>query len=211
MIGETPLLIQGPCGDLEALLCELPQAHAVALLCHPNPEQGGTMLNKVVSTLQRAARDQGLHTLRFNFRGTGNSAGSHSMGDGEVDDAEAVVEWLAQRYPSLPVVLMGFSFGGFVAAAVSGRLRAKGQSAVKGVLVAPAVQRLSATQPVDEHLDWLIVVPEQDEVIAPQWVYDWAHALSSPHQLVKVAECGHFFHGRLPELKALVQSFLDDE
>ena len=94
LIRETPLAIDGPCGPLEALCCEVPDARGVALICHPNPVQGGTMLNKVVSTLQRAVRDMSYHTLRFNYRGVGASAGSHDMGSGEVDDAEAVAHWL---------------------------------------------------------------------------------------------------------------------
>ena len=93
---ETPLFIQGPAGQLEALLLEVADARGVALVCHPNPVQGGTMLNKVVSTLQRTARDCGYHTLRFNYRGVGASAGSHDMGTGEVDDALAVVQQLHQ-------------------------------------------------------------------------------------------------------------------
>jgi alpha/beta superfamily hydrolase len=88
-------MIDGPCGQLEALFLEVPDARGVALICHPNPVQGGSMLNKVVSTLQRTARDAGLATLRFNYRGVGASAGSHDMASGEVDDAEAVARWPA--------------------------------------------------------------------------------------------------------------------
>jgi uncharacterized protein len=77
---ETPVLIDGPVGQLEALYLDHPEPRGLALICHPNPVQGGTMLNKVVSTLQRTARDAGLITLRFNYRGVGASAGSHDMG-----------------------------------------------------------------------------------------------------------------------------------
>ena len=110
---ETPLMIAGPSGQLEALWLDAPDARGVALICHPNPVQGGTMLNKVVSTLQRTARDSGLATLRFNYRGVGASAGSHDMASGEVDDAEAVANWLRAQHPELPLTLLGFSFGGF--------------------------------------------------------------------------------------------------
>ena len=87
---EEPLSIDGPCGVLEALYFDQPQARGLALICHPNPVKGGTMLNKVVSTLQRTARDAGYSTLRFNYRGVGGSAGAHDMVEGEVDDVEEV-------------------------------------------------------------------------------------------------------------------------
>ncbi|MEX5670018.1 alpha/beta hydrolase, partial [Pseudomonas neuropathica] len=75
------------------------QPRGLALSCHPNPVQGGTMLNKVVSTLQRTARDAGLITLRFNYRGVGASEGTHDMGTGEVDDAQAIAAWLRAKHP----------------------------------------------------------------------------------------------------------------
>jgi alpha/beta superfamily hydrolase len=126
LIRENPITLEGPCGQLEALWLDTADARGVALICHPNPVQGGTMLNKVVSTLQRTARDCGLATLRFNYRGVGASEGSHDMGTGEVDDAEAVAKWLLEKYPNLPLTLLGFSFGGFVAAALGARLEAQG-------------------------------------------------------------------------------------
>jgi hypothetical protein len=76
---ETPVVIDGPVGQLEALYLDN-EPRGIALICHPNPVQGGTMLNKVVSTLQRTARDAGLITLRFNYRGVGASEGTHDMG-----------------------------------------------------------------------------------------------------------------------------------
>ena len=95
-------------GQLEALYLDVADARGAVLICHPNPVQGGTMLNKVVSTLQRTARDAGYVTLRFNYRGVGQSAGSHDMGAGEVADAEAAAAWLRAQHPGLPLVLMGF-------------------------------------------------------------------------------------------------------
>ena len=205
LIRENPLLLDGPCGQLEALCCEVADAKGVALICHPNPVQGGTMLNKVVSTLQRSVRDMGYHTLRFNYRGVGASAGSHDMGSGEVDDAEAVAHWLRGQYPELPLILFGFSFGGFVAAALAGRLEEQGAAVPKLFMVAPAVHRLQAPERLPQGGELVVVQPEQDEVVAPESVYAWSAALPRAHELLKVAECGHFFHGKLPELKALVQ------
>ena len=201
---EIPLLLDGPCGPLEALYLDLPDARGLALLCHPNPVQGGTMLNKVVSTLQRTARDAGYSTLRFNYRGVGQSAGSHDMAGGEVDDAEAIVLWLRAQQPQLPLSVLGFSYGGFVAAALAGRLEAQGQVVERLLMVAPAVQRLQAPERLPEHAVLTVIQPEQDEVIDPTVVFAWSQALPRPHELLKVAECGHFFHGKLTDLKDVV-------
>ncbi|TWC32066.1 hypothetical protein FBY03_11826 [Pseudomonas sp. SJZ079] len=201
---ETPTLIDGPCGQLQALFLEVPDARGVALICHPNPVQGGSMLNKVVSTLQRTARDAGLATLRFNYRGVGASAGTHDMASGEVDDAEAVARWLRTQYPHLPLTLMGFSFGGFVAASLGGRLENQGVELVQLFMVAPAVTRLAVDTPLPQRCPLTLIQPEDDEVISPQAVYDWSAAQERPHELLKVAECGHFFHGKLTDLKTMV-------
>ncbi|MFJ3449934.1 alpha/beta hydrolase [Pseudomonas sichuanensis] len=204
LIRETPLFIDGPCGQLEALYLDVADARGAVLICHPNPVQGGTMLNKVVSTLQRTARDAGYVTLRFNYRGVGQSAGSHDMGAGEVADAQAAAAWLREQHPQLPLVLMGFSFGGFVAASLAGRLEADGIALQQLFMIAPAVMRLSEQFPMPERVALTVVQPDTDEVVEPQLVYDWSAALSRPHELLKVAECGHFFHGKLTDLKDLL-------
>jgi alpha/beta superfamily hydrolase len=201
---ETPVVIDGPVGQLEALYLDSPEPRGLALICHPNPVQGGTMLNKVVSTLQRTARDAGFITLRFNYRGVGASAGSHDMGTGEVDDAYAAARWLRAKHPELPMTLMGFSFGGFVAASLGGRLEAEGESLTRLFMVAPAVMRLGSQDQLPQHCTLTLIQPETDEVIDPQLVYDWSEALDRPHELLKVAECGHFFHGKLTDLKDLL-------
>ncbi|QXH55834.1 alpha/beta hydrolase [Pseudomonas maumuensis] len=204
LIRETPLFIDGPTGQLEALYLDVADARGAVLICHPNPVQGGTMLNKVVSTLQRTARDAGYVTLRFNYRGVGQSAGSHDMGAGEVDDAQAVAAWLRQQHPELPLVLMGFSFGGFVAASLAGRLEAADVELQQLFMIAPAVMRLSEQFPLPERVALTVVQPDTDEVVDPQLVYEWSNTLSRPHELLKVAECGHFFHGKLTDLKDLL-------
>ncbi len=200
---EQPVTLAGPCGALEGLHYHDPDASRLALVCHPNPVKGGTMLNKVVSTLQRTARDAGYSTLRFNYRGVGASAGSHDMQMGEVDDAEAAARWLLAEHPGKPLTLLGFSYGGFVAAALAGRLEAAGVAVERLLMVAPAVSRLGDA-PLAQGCSMTIIQPDHDEVIEPQTVYDFSAALTRPHELLKVAECGHFFHGKLVELKELV-------
>jgi alpha/beta superfamily hydrolase len=204
LIRETEVFIDGPQGQLEALYLEVPDATGIALICHPNPVQGGTMLNKVVSTLQRTVRDAGLITLRFNYRGVGKSAGSHDMGTGEVDDAQAAAAWLLARHPGLPLTLLGFSFGGFVAATLGGRLEAQGQAVARLFMIAPAVMRIASQDDLPKGGELVLIQPDTDEVVEPQLVYQWSERLQRPHELLKVAECGHFFHGKLTDLKDLV-------
>ncbi len=201
---ETPVFIDGPVGPLEALYLDLDEAKGIALICHPNPVQGGTMLNKVISTLQRTARDAGLITLRFNYRGVGASAGSSDMGEGEVDDAQAAATWLRDKHPDLPMTLFGFSFGGFVAATLGGRLEAEGETLKHLFMVAPAVMRITSVDALPQKGALTIIQPDTDEVVEPQLVYDWSDKLPRPHELLKVAECGHFFHGKLTDLKDLI-------
>jgi alpha/beta superfamily hydrolase len=201
---ETPVLIDGPAGQLEALYLDLDEAKGIALICHPNPVQGGTMLNKVISTLQRTARDAGFITLRFNYRGVGASAGSSDMGEGEVDDAQAAATWLRDKHPDLPLTLMGFSFGGFVAATLGGRLEAQGETLSHLFMVAPAVMRIADANALPQKGALTVIQPETDEVVDPQLVYAWSDTLQRPHELLKVAECGHFFHGKLTDLKDLI-------
>ena len=202
LIRETAVFIDGPQGPLEALYLDTADATGIALICHPNPVQGGTMLNKVVSTLQRTARDAGMLTLRFNYRGVGASAGSHDMGSGEVDDAWAVARWLRAKHPELPLTILGFSFGGFVAATLAGRLEAEGEAVQQLFMVAPAVMRITERLPQQATLT--VIQPDADEVVDPQLVYDWSDKLERPLELLKVAECGHFFHGKLTDLKDLL-------
>ncbi len=203
-VREKPVLLDGPSGQLEALYLEQADARGVVVVCHPNPAQGGSMLNKVVSTLQRTARDAGYSTLRFNYRGVGASAGTYSLLGGEVDDGEAVADWLLAQQPGLPLLLLGFSFGGFVAASLAARLSARGVAVSQLFMVAPAVTRLAADVSLPAAMRLTIIQPEQDEVLDPQQVYAWSTSLEHAHELLKVAECGHFFHGKLLELKELV-------
>jgi alpha/beta superfamily hydrolase len=186
----------------------VPDARGLALLCHPHPLFAGTMHNKVVSTLQRTARDAGLATLRFNFRGVGASVGEHDEGRGEIDDAEAAARWLMAQHPGLSLSVLGFSFGSCVAACLAGRLEAQGMAVQQLFMLAPPVERFAVDGQLPAHCPLTIIQPMADEVVTPDKVYAWADSLQRPHELLKVAECSHFFHGKLPELKQLVLACL---
>jgi alpha/beta superfamily hydrolase len=168
----------------------------VAVVCHPHPQHGGTMDNKVVQTLARAFTQLGHTAVRFNFRGVGASQGAWAGGPGEIDDALAVAGGL--RAPDQPLRLAGFSFGGYVASHVAARLAEAG-GAGPLVLVAPAASRFDMA-PVPP--DTLVIHGEADDVVPLAAVLDWARPQALPVTVIPGA--GHFFHGQLPLLKSLV-------
>ena len=187
--------IVGPAGALECAI-DTPAAapRGLAVLCHPHPQFGGTLDNKVVQTLARALVQLGYTSLRFNFRGIGASQGVWDEGRGEIDDALAVIA--AQRAPGQVLVLGGFSFGGYVASQAATRLT---EPAERLVLVGPAVHNFSvAAVPADT----LVIHGEQDDVVPLQAVFDWARPQALPVTVLPGA--GHFFHGQLPVLKQIV-------
>jgi len=197
------LLVAGPAGQIECALDRPAEeaARGLALICHPNPTQGGTMDNKVVQTLARAFLQLGLRTVRFNFRGIGKSEGGWDEGVGEIDDAQAVHD--AVRGEGEPLVLAGFSFGGYVASRLDQRLAPNPALAAKRlVLVGPATSRFDVAPTVPA--DTLVIHGEVDDVVPLTSVLDWARPQSLP--VVVVPGVGHFFHGQLPLLKNLVTS-----
>ena len=189
--------VAGPAGRIEAALDEPNGAPVgVAALCHPHPVHGGTMDNKVIQTLSRAFVQLGYRAVRFNFRGVGASQGQWDEGQGEVDDALAVVS--AFRDAALPLALGGFSFGGYVAAEVAARLANSGSPA-RLVLVGPATStfKMAAAAP-----NTLVIHGEADDVVPLQATLDWARPQQLP--VVVLPGVGHFFHGQLTRLRDLV-------
>ena len=193
--------IHGAAGNLEGII-HLPDSapSAIAVIAHPLPTMEGTMENKVVTTLAKTFAELGIVALRFNFRGVGASEGVYDHGNGEVDDAIAIVRYGQQEYGDLPLILSGFSFGGYVQARAAQSLRPR-----RMVLVAPAVGRFAMP---DVPSDTLLIHGDQDEVVSLDEVMQWARPQHLP--IVVMPETGHYFHGRLIELKEIVrQHFLE--
>jgi uncharacterized protein len=191
--------VAGPSGAIECAI-DMPAGtpRGVAVVCHPHPQHGGTMDNKVVQTLARAFTQLGYTAVRFNFRGVGGSAGAWAQGPGEIEDALAVVA--ALRVPALPLVLAGFSFGAYVASNAAARLAASADGGVQRlVLVGPAASRFDMMAVPQ---DTLVIHGEADDVVPLAAVLDWARPQSLPVTVVPGA--GHFFHGQLSLLKSLV-------
>jgi len=193
----TRRAVAGPCGPIDCAIDEPDHGVVgVAVLCHPHPQHGGTMDNKVVQTLARAFVQLGYRAVRFNFRGVGASAGNWDHGRGEVDDALAVIH--ACRETGQPLALGGFSFGAFVAAQAAAGLP-DGQRAQRLVLVGPAAQSFPMG-PVPQ--DTIVIHGETDDVVPLSAVLDWARPQALP--VTVVPGTGHFFHGHLALLKSVV-------
>jgi alpha/beta superfamily hydrolase len=204
-VNSETVLIPGPIGDLEAIIDTPVGAEGVrvAVVCHPHPLQGGTMTNKVAHMLAKSFNAAGFTAVRFNFRGVGKSAGEYAHAEGESEDAIAVVEWARSRWPSADISLAGFSFGGAVAirAAVA-------THPARLVTVAPAVDRVHV--PLDRlpRCPWLVVQGDADDIVDPQAVRAWIEQLSPPPEFQLLPGIGHFFHGKLNELKNVVTAWL---
>ncbi|MFN7204121.1 MAG: alpha/beta hydrolase [Burkholderiales bacterium] len=193
-------LISGPVGSIEvAIDAPAGEPRGLAVVCHPHPLFGGTLDNKVTQTLARALVALGFVSVRPNFRGVGNTAGTHDEGGGEVDDIVTVVDLFRQRYQPKELVLAGFSFGSFVQTHVAQRLAAAGIPAQRLVLVGTATSRWQV-MPVPE--DSLVIHGELDDTVPLSSVLDWARPQNLPVTVIPGAD--HFFHGRLPIIKRLV-------
>jgi uncharacterized protein len=204
-----PVILPGPAGPLEAVVeCPESTARTFMVICHPHPLHGGTMTNKVVTTLARSAHELLVPTLRFNFRGVGASAGSFDEGRGETEDALTAIAWGRQRWPDATLWLAGFSFGGVVALRAS-TAHAAGKVG-KLVTVAPALGRnFGSVHDISvPGCPWLIVQGDADEVVDASVVMEWAAQLQPPPRLVTLPGVGHYFHGQLGALQQQVVPFL---
>jgi len=215
--GEHRLTIAGPSGGLQAVL-SVPDAGAegtdfptsVAVICHPHPLMGGSLDNKVVFTLHRACRDQGLATIRFNFRGVGASEGVYDHGVGEQADLLAVLAWARATLNARRLVLAGFSFGSFVAASAWPGALAAGWLGRQLLLVAPPVTRF----PLVGHAlpaGTRVIYGDADEVVDPLAIRDWLATQPQALDIRVLTGAGHFFHGRLSELKDWVGAGLQEQ
>lgn len=186
------LRIDGPEGKIETVINDPgPERKGLAIVAHPHPLHGGSLDNKVVTTIATALFDLGYVAVRLNFRGVGLSEGEYDHGVGEVNDVLAVWEFVNQRYPGLPLVLAGFSFGAAVQSQVSLKTQPKHL-----LLVGPAVNlfKMGAAP-----RNTLVIHGEQDEVVPLDKVRAWTAQYAVP--LTVIADADHFFHKKLTQLK----------
>jgi alpha/beta superfamily hydrolase len=200
--------IRGPAGELEAILESPGDAgiNGVAVVCHPHPQHGGTMHNKVAHTLARSFVRSNFAVLRFNFRGTEGSDGVYDNGVGELDDALAAMAWIRQKKAEGPLWLAGFSFGAAIA------VRAAVGRDVDGLIsVAPAIHRFAGNLDAQPDCPWLIIQGDEDELVEIDETVEWIDSLEPGPELLVVPGAEHFFHGRLHELREAVMAFIADK
>ncbi|MFA6120395.1 MAG: alpha/beta family hydrolase [Sideroxydans sp.] len=189
--------VTGSAGQLEGvvhLTDEIPLA--IAVVAHPLPTMGGTMENKVAVILAKTLAELGCVTMRFNFRGVGASEGEFTGGDGEEQDLIAVTRYAQEQFgEELPLILSGFSFGGYVAARAAQTLKPQHL-----VLAGPAVGRFAmpAVSP-----DTLVIHGEHDDVVPLADAFEWARPQHLP--IVVLPQADHYFHGRLTQLRDIVK------
>ena len=201
------LFIPGPAGRLEALLerdFHGGPARLAAIVCHPHPQYGGTMRNKVVHRLARGARRAGGVVLRFNFRGVGTSGGEYDQGIGEQDDFRAALTFLGEHYPGLPLVAAGFSFGARVSLQAS--------------CSDPRVERVIAAGAPVGHGDWSFLArcsrakhfghSTRDQFGTRAEMEAAFQSAAEPKSLTFIEAQDHFFEGGLDQLEEAVFDIL---
>jgi uncharacterized protein len=201
-----PVRLDGPAGTLELAVDlpddDVPARPLVAVVCHPLPTEGGSMHNKVVTMTARALRELGAATVRFNFRGTGDSAGEFDDGRGEVEDLATVVDWVRAQRPGDALWLAGFSFGAYVSLRAAEALRPD-----LLVSIAPPAGRWDGFDDIAAPtMPWLVIQGEADEVVDPQAVYDWLKRIKAQAELVRMPDTSHFFHRKLIDLRGAIKN-----
>lgn len=200
------LFIDGPAGRLEAIIERPDSGDTVGsvVVCHPHPQHGGTMHNKVAHTLARSFVRMGYAALRFNFRGTEASEGVYDDGIGEVDDALAAIDWMQKHYPQGPIWVAGFSFGAAMA------VKAAVATELDGLVsVAPAITRFASGLVTQPRCPWLIVQGDEDELVSVDDTVAWVDGLEPGPELLIIPGGEHFFHGRLLDLRVAVTQFVE--
>ncbi|OGO90059.1 MAG: hypothetical protein A3F10_05165 [Coxiella sp. RIFCSPHIGHO2_12_FULL_42_15] len=198
------LFLQGPAGKLETITTwpQTPSVQGVVIICHPHPLHQGTMHNKVVTTLARTFVRHDFATVRFNYRGVGQSEGSYGEMQGEIQDLFAVKAWVQQGLPAVPVWLAGFSFGAFISASVANQVA----DVLQLISVAPAVNYACFQSLTTISCPWLVIHGEEDEVVPFAEAQQFAANPPSALTFIALPKTGHFFHGRLMELQRAIEN-----
>lgn len=198
MLRSERTLIPGPAGAIETVI-DMPAAVplGLALVAHPHPLFGGTLDNKVVQTLAKTVVELGYIAARPNFRGVGQSAGSHDEGRGETDDLLAVALALRSRFAlsDKALVLAGFSFGSLVQSRVAQRIKADRMVFVGTAVTRGRVETIAG--------DSIVIHGEKDDVVPLELVLRWAEPQELP--VVVIAGADHFFHRRLHLIRNIIR------
>lgn len=186
--------------ELEIETTIFPNAKKIAIICHPHPLYGGSMHNKVVTTVARAFHACEVSTICFNFRGVGKSSGSFAEGIGEKEDLLTIIEWTKRNFPNKNIWLSGFSFGSYVVALVANEYFFE-----LVILIAPPIGRFFFTTLPLQTKNLVIIQGLKDEIVNAQEVIHFAKTVHAT--LITLPQASHFFHGQLVELKKLLLEY----
>jgi alpha/beta superfamily hydrolase len=197
------LFLAGPAGRLEALLEEPDQsAIGIALVCHPHPQHGGTMHNKVVYRVAKGLRRSGHVVMRFNYRGVNLSEGKYAHGEGELQDARIALDVLTSRYPALPLTLAGFSFGSRIVL----RMGCAADGPVSRRVIAVGFPTVYKDRSFLERctVPRIFIQSTRDQYGPVDELRPLFEALPEPKQLIWIEAEDHFFAGALEQLEESV-------
>jgi hypothetical protein len=201
-------LIEGAVGAIEVRYSSIVdgvEPKKLVVLSHPHPLHGGTMNNKVVTTMERAFQNLGYATVAYNFRGVGQSEGEYDHGEGEQADLMAVIEWAKQTFKTEYLTLAGFSFGSYVTLKVH---HSKQVEVNALCTIAPPVGLYDFSELSTEigggEISWTLIQGGQDEVVSAKEILTWAMSQANKPDLYWREQAGHFFHGELIWLKKVV-------
>lgn len=192
-------------GRLEALWWKVENPRAAAVVCHPHPLHGGTMHNHVTYRIAQTFRDNGISCVRFNFRGVGRSTGTHDGGVGEIEDARAALDWVAEQEPKVPLWLGGFSFGCRTAL----QLALRDQRVEKILAVGLAVDVFDLTFVTGLKQPTAFVHSDTDEYGKLENIRALLTRVPAKHELFVVPNADHLCNGRLDEFSAVAKQAFD--
>ena len=199
--------IPTPSGHLEGILKpgkEGSQANYVGLVCHPHPLYGGTMHNKVVFKTAQTLQTLGIPALRFNFRGVGRSTGTYNEGRGEMDDVHYALEFLSRRYPGVPALIAGFSFGSWVGL----RVAAADDRAQAMIGLGVPARSFDGNTLQDCHKPKLFIHGSEDDTAPYAQAKQWFEQVPAPKSMILIQGADHFFQNYLEELQQIIIEFV---
>jgi alpha/beta superfamily hydrolase len=199
-------IIPGDTVQLEAILREPKEsARGAVVVCHPHPVYGGTMDNRIVYRAAKAAASAGFAALRFNFRGVGKSSGQFDQGLGEQEDVSAAIRWLQERYPELPLALMGYSFGAWVGLRVG-----CADSNIKAMVgIAPPLNLYAMEYLIQNTKPSLFIVGTQDEFCSTESILRLKPRLPATSSVHILEGADHFFSDQLDSVVERIFEFFD--
>ncbi len=208
------MCITGNAGHIQVLL-SYPKNFAsnasLGIICHPHPLYGGSLQNKVVHMINAGFNALGMATLRFNFRGVGESEGVFDEGIGETEDVLLLIEWFLRQHPGHTLCLAGFSFGSYVVTRVVHTLMEQKKAdktdsllLQKVVLVAPPLNVFSFQPQMPKLMDWMVIQGGKDEIVNPSEVTQWVQQQAYPPKYIYLDDADHFFHSKVRYIRECI-------